>query len=295
MYDRILTEARTSVWLIRADKLDAIFSMLEARAAGIHADAVSLEAFAADSRKRREAYVGRAVGVLPVYGSIVQRGNMFTEASGTASADVLSRQMDQLLNNEEVGTILADFDTPGGTVYGVPELAAKWQGLRGRKPMVASINAEACSAGYWLASAFDEIVITPSGSTGSIGAYARHDDVSEMNAKIGVKPRYISYGDYKTEGNPDEPLSDEAAAEIQKRVNLYGRQFEEAIAANRGVPVATVRSDWGRGRVLDAETAKVVGMVDRIESFEQTLQRLASDRPRIKRRLAHARRMMELS
>ena len=122
--------------------------------------------------------------------------------------------------------------------------------------MVASVNAEAGSAAYWLASAFDEIVITPSGSAGSIGAYAVHQDESGLTEKIGVKRRYIAYGKYKTEGNPDEPLTDEAVAEIQRRVDLYGRQFEEAVAANRGVSLATVRADFGQGRMLDADSGE---------------------------------------
>jgi signal peptide peptidase SppA len=260
---------------------------------GIKADAPTLEAFAADTRKRAEKREARGIGILPVLGTIIQRGNLFTDASGTASTDMLSAQLDALLADPQVDMILADFDSPGGTVYAVPELAAKIKSKRQTKPLVASVNAEAGSAAYWLASAFDEINVTPSGSVGSIGAYALHVDQSALNEKLGVKPRYISYGKFKTEGNPDEPLTDEAAAEIQSRVDKYGRMFETDIANNRGVTLAQVRSDWGQGRMLTADQAKAVGMVDRVESFEQTLQRLTSDRPRIKRRLANARRFLE--
>jgi signal peptide peptidase SppA len=205
---------------------------------------------------------------------------------------MIGRQFDALLENEAVGTIVLDVDSPGGTVYGVPELAHKIQAGRDRKPIVAVANAEAASAAYWLASAASEIVVTPSGNVGSIGAYAMHVDQTALNESLGVKPKYIAYGKYKTEGNPDEPLSDEAEEEIRKRVNRYGVMFEEAIAANRGVPLATVRADYGQGRMLDADSAKRAGMVDRVESFEATIARLLSDRPKVKRRLAHARNFL---
>lgn len=306
MYDRILTEARTAVWLIRPDKLDAIMSMLESRAAGVQASADTLRAFAIDNRDKRQTRLegvtaasmkaGRkepkAIGVIPILGSIVQRGNMFTEASGTASTEMIGRQFDALMENEAVGYIVGDFDTPGGTVYGIPELASKIAAARGRKPMIASINPECCSAGVWLASAFDEVCITPSGQTGSIGCYCMHVDQSALNEKIGVKPTYISYGRYKTSGHPDAPLDDESAADIQARVDHYGTMFEQAVAENRGVPLATVRSDYGQGKVLDAKTAKSVGLVDKIESFEATIARLLSDRPKVKRRLAHAKNFL---
>jgi signal peptide peptidase SppA len=308
MYDRILTEARTSVWLIRPDKLDSIMALLENRAAGIQSSADTLRALAQDNQDKRQTRLEgvaagtvkacskapKAIGVIPILGSIVQRGNMFTEASGTASADQIGRQFDSLLENEAVGTIVLDIDSPGGTVYGVPELAHKIQAGRDRKPIVAVANAEAASAAYWLASAASEIVVTPSGNVGSIGAYCVHCDQSALNETMGVKPRYISYGKYKTEGNPDEPLSDEAAAEIQQRVDRYGRMFEEAVAANRGIALSVVRSDYGQGRMLDADSAKRAGMVDRVESFEGVVERLLSDRPKVKRRLAHAKRFLEI-
>lgn len=306
MYDRILTEARTAVWLIRPDKLDAIMALLESRAAGVQASADTLAAFARDNRDKRQTRLEgvtaatmkagskspKAIGVIPILGSIVQRGSMFTEASGTASTDQIGRQFDGLLENEAVGYIVGDFDTPGGTICGVPELAAKIAAARGRKPMIACVNSECCSAGLWLASAFDEICITPSGCTGSIGCYAVHVDASKLNETLGVKPTYISYGKHKVENNSDEPITDEGRAEIQARVDHYGRMFEAAVAENRGVPLATVKEDYGQGRTLDAKTAKSVGLVDRIEAFDETIARLLSDRPKVKRRLAHAKNFL---
>lgn len=314
MYDRTLTEARTSVWLIRPDKLDSIMGLLESRASGIQTSADALAAFASDNQQKRQlrywtangeclaalpaktnSRAPKAIGVLPILGSIVHRGNMFTESSGTASCDMIGRQFDTLLENEAVGTIVLDIDSPGGTVYGVSELANKIQSCRDRKPIVAVANAEAASAAYWLASAASEIVVTPSGNVGSVGAYAMHIDASAMNAAMGIKPTYIAYGKHKVEGNPDEPLADETRADIQSRVDRYGRQFEEALAANRGVSLSTVQETYGQGRMLDADAAKKAGMVDTVASFEATIARLLSDRPKVKRRLAHARRFLDAS
>jgi capsid assembly protease len=306
MYDRILAEARTSVWLIRPDKLDAIVSLLENRAAGIQTDANTLRAFAIDNQDKRQTRLEgvtaasgkmsktapKAIGVLPILGSIVQRGNMFTEASGTASTDMIGKQFDALLENEAVGTIVLDIDSPGGSVYGVPELAHKIQAGRDRKPIVAVANAESASAAYWLASAASEIVVTPSGNVGSVGCYAMHIDASKLNETMGIKPTYISYGRFKTSGNPDSPLDDETLADIQSRVDRYGRMFEEALAANRGVSLSTVQENYGQGRMLDADAAKKAGMVDRVESFEAVIARLLSDRPKVKRRLAHAKNFL---
>lgn len=284
MYPNVLASAKSSIWCIRLDKLQAIFDMLEQRAAGVEADASSLEIFAADNRRRTANRQDGMIGVLPVVGAIVHRGNLFTEASGTASSDVLGKQVDAMIAHPDVSALVLDIDSPGGQAAGIQELAAKIAGHRGTKPIVAQVNPEAASAAYWLASAADEIVITPSGDVGSIGAYAYHVDISGLNEQMGVKPTYIAYGENKVETNPDGPLTDEALAYVQASVDRVGKQFESDVAKYRGVDLATVRKDWGKGRMIDASRAKSLGMVDRIGTLEETISRAAGNGPRFKRR-----------
>jgi signal peptide peptidase SppA len=278
---------------MRLDKLRDVFSMLGARADGIRADSETLATFAADNRLRQNARSDGYIGVLPIIGSIVHRGNMFTEASGTASSDVIGKQFDALLANADVSHVVLEIDSPGGQAQGIQELAAKIAGARGQKPIIAHVNPEAASAAYWLATAADEIVSTPSGEVGSIGAYAYHLDYSAANEQLGVKPTFISYGEYKTEGNSDGPLSDDALAEIQARVDRVGKRFESDVAKYRGVPLAAVQSDWGRGRMIEAERAKKLGMIDRIGTLEETIGRIASGQ-KIKRRAAAERLRLEI-
>ena len=68
-----------------------------------------------------------------------------------------------------MGQIIFDLDSPGGVVYGVPELAAKIRAFRNTKPIYAVANSEAGSAAYWIGSAASKFYVTPSGQVGSIG------------------------------------------------------------------------------------------------------------------------------
>ena len=276
---QILTDVRGAVLLMRPDRIDAWLDGLVTFATG-----PALAELAAESRQRRQPHVGKSVGILPIHGTIVPRGGAILDYFGMVSTETIGAWLDALLANDDVGTILGDFDTPGGVAQGVMELADKFAASRGKKPMVAAVNPMAASAGLWLASAFDEVTITPTGDTGSVGAVAVHDDWSQAMAKAGVKRTYIRYGKNKMVGNAEEPLSEAARSQIESRVNWYGQQFESALARFRGVSLTTIRETWGQGRVLGADEAKAVGMVDRIETFAETLGRLQSDRPRIKRR-----------
>ena len=61
----------------------------------------------------------------------------------------------QAVSDPDVGAILMDVDSPGGSVFGVHELSQKIFEARGKKPIVAIANSEAYSAGYYVASAAD--------------------------------------------------------------------------------------------------------------------------------------------
>jgi ClpP class serine protease len=90
-----------------------------------------------------------------------------------------------------------------------------------------------------------------------------------------VKVSYISAGKYKTEGNFEEPLTDEARAHIQSIVDDSYGLFVGDVARGRGVSAADVRANYGEGRALTVKDAKAAGMIDRIAGYDETVRRLA--------------------
>lgn len=296
MYEHILTAANDAIWLCDRAKLDRIFAFLDAKSAGVNLDASAIQLALNERRTRQVARTETLIGVLPVYGTISQRVGMIEEFSGGVSTEQIGRDFDLLLREESVGTIILEFDTCGGTYPGIPELANKIYEARQQKKIVAHINAAAGSGGLWLAAAAGEVVITSSGEAGSVGAYVRHIDKTALNEEVGIKYDYISYGEHKTEGNPDEPMTDESREYLQSKVDRIGKEFEQALAKYRGVPLSKVQKDFGRGRMLDAKQAVEVGMVDRIGTFEQTLQRVAKPQGRAgKKSVESLRRRLNLS
>lgn len=231
-----------------------------------------------DTRNRRiggEAATSGQIGVINIAGPIQKKPDFWMEVFGGTSTDQVSRAFDRLLNDQSVSAIVLNVDSPGGTVSGVPELAAKIFAARGTKPVVAVANGMMASAALWIASAADEIVAAPSTpGVGSIGVLQLHFDESKAMEKAGVTPTFITSAKFKAEGNPYEPLSDEAKAHLQARVDAIHTQFVAAISRHRGVSVDTVESKFGQGRTLLAEQAKAVGLVDRIATLEDVLREL---------------------
>lgn len=260
-------------WAILPNKLAVLEEIVTRHVSGEKLSAEEIQA-RIHGAVRPPARQVKSVAVLPLFGTIFPRANMMTQVSGATSAEQFGAQFAQLLADPNVSAIVLDVNSPGGQVSGVEEVSQQIYAARGQKPIVAVANHLMASAAYWIGTAADEIVVTPSAEVGSIGVFAVHQDVSARMEKEGVKVNMISRGKYKVEGNPYEPLGEEARAAIQTSVDEFYAMFTNAVARNRGVKPAAVRNGFGEGRVVSAQQALELGMADRIGTLEETVSRL---------------------
>jgi signal peptide peptidase SppA len=272
----ILRAASSTLWAIQAEKLDAVLAFLALRASGERFTREEVAARIGAKRERPgQPPQGSGVAVIPVYGVIAQHMAQVDDISsgGGTSTEEIGAMFDQALADPDVGTIILAVDSPGGTVYGVPELAARIFAARGQKKVVSVASSLAASASYWLASQAEEMVASPSAEVGSVGVYSAHIDMSGAQEQAGMKVSIFSAGKYKAEGALGQPLSDEAKVAEQARVDeMYG-MFVADVARGRNVKPADVRGGFGEGRVVGAKQAKALSMVDRVATLEETVAR----------------------
>jgi len=276
----LISEFLSTPWALMPERLNAMTAVLARWNLGIPAGQstmANIEA-AKEARAARAASVPTqgGIAVLPLYGIVTQRGNMADDVSGPGSVSTqqFGSAMTNLINDDSVGQILIDIDSPGGSVYGVSELADQIIAARAKKPIVAIANSLAASAAYWIGCSASEFYVTPGGEVGSIGVWQAHNDYSKALADEGVVTTLISAGKFKVEGNPYEPLDEEARAFMQSRVDDYYSAFTKAVAKGRGVPIDTVRNGMGQGRVLGADEALANKMVDGVATFDDVLSQM---------------------
>ncbi len=216
----------------------------------------------------------RAIAVLPLHGPITQRSSVFSAFFGGTSTERWGQAFDNLIASPQIGAVVIDVDSPGGEVYGVDELAEKVFKARGTKPIVAVSNAIMASAAYYVASAADEVVVTPSGQTGSIGVRSMHIDYSGQMEQAGMAVTLISAGERKVWGNPYEPLTEESRTLFQSHIDTYYNQFVAAVAKHRGATPKQVRDGYGQGAMATAKESVTLGLADRVATLDDTIRRL---------------------
>lgn len=279
MLMRVLDLVAAQPWAIRRDYGQQMLAVLLRRAAEVRLPAAEVGDIVAGQPGRVAVTAPQTVAVIPILGIVAHRASMVQGISGPrgTSTEAVTNSLRQALADPSVSAIVFDVDSPGGGVYGVPELAEEIRAARGRKPLVAVANAEAASAAYWLASQADEVVVTPSGLVGSIGVYTYHEDISAWADKHGIRTTFVYAGTHKIEGHPFAPLADDARATMQRRVDAYYHQFVTAVGAGRGVsPEVAASEQFGAGRVFNAHDAVRAGLADRVATFDEVIEELAS-------------------
>ncbi len=265
----------SQLWAVLPEVLPVMSEILARRVEGNTLISEEMQAKIRAGQSRTAGASSGTVAVIPIYGVIDQKVSMMQQISGGCSVDELMGNFRAALADKSVTAILFDIDSPGGSVSGIQEAATEIMAARGKKTIIAVANPMIASAAYWLACACEEIYCMPSGQVGSIGIIAVHDDVSAMNEIAGYKPTYITYGQYKAEGNPDAPLTEDARAYRQNQVNTVGNTFTAFVARARGLSVDKVRTEFGQGRMMLAKDAMAAGMIDGIATVEQAIQNIA--------------------
>lgn len=221
----------------------------------------------------RPYLVKGGVLTIPVMGSLVNRMS-YQMGRYATGYEYIQRAVERGMMDPGVKSIMFHVDSPGGQAAGNFELVKFIADQRGKKPMMAMVQDYALSGGYSIATAADEIVVTNSGATGSVGVVVMHVDFSEMLADFGVKVTFIKAGKHKVDGNSFEPLSEDAKARIQAGVDKFYGMFVSTVAANRSMSDDAVRKT--EALVYDADESVEVGFADRIGEFRTEIAALAA-------------------
>lgn len=292
-----LAQCLSTPWAMTPEAMHGFSVMLARRYGGMRAYEDGDIAAEPREPKAATSRAGSArsgvIAVVPIRGAIMEHASDFGPCEGGTSAEQVSAAMRQANADDSISSILLDINSPGGSVFGIAELAAEIRSSG--KPVTAIARSLAASAAYWLGTAASEFFMTPGGQVGSIGVYGAHEDVSKALEAEGVAVTLVSAGKFKTEGSPFSPLSAEARAAMQQSVDAYYGMFTRDVAKGRGTTVDAVRSGMGEGRVLGAGPAVDQKMVDGVMTFDQVVRHMQKAAKPAGRSAASAARALTLA
>ena len=220
-----------------------------------------------------KAYIAEdGTGVIPVAGVIGKNLTPIEKMTGAVDVTDIGDTIDDYATNPQVTRIAFQVSSPGGTVTGVEELANKVRNIS--KPTMAYSDTEMASAAYWIASAADKVVVSPSSTIGSIGVYQVVADYSEAAKSQGIKVVVVKAGQHKAIGVMGSEVTDSQQAHLQIGVNEIWGDFKAAVLQTRKL----VKAEDMEGQVFSGKQAAqrnlVTGLAD---SFSEAVQMWAEN------------------
>jgi protease IV len=193
----------------------------------------------------------------------------------------VKRQIDEVMDDDDVKAIVLRVDSPGGAVTGADYLFHHLKKLKAKKgvPVVVSMGGMAASGGYYVSMAVgdqkDSIFAEPTTTTGSIGVIIPHYDISGLLARFDVKDDSISSHERKQMLAMTRPIPAEHRLIIQGYVNETFDRFKTIVKEGRPQfsKDAAALDKLATGEIFSADQALKHGLVDKIGFLEDAVDR----------------------
>ena len=265
-------------WAILPAKLTDILGVLYSKEHGELLDDEKLEAKVEEINNADKRYsVEDGIAIIPIYGILSKRFNIISALSGGTSYELLGKDIESALSDNDVKGLFLDTDSPGGAVDGMTDVTdVIYNARNGAKPIMAFANGLMASAAYHIGSAADYVVAAnPTTQVGSIGVImAPHMDYSKRYAKEDIKVTTFYAGKFKMTPNKYTPLSKDDKNYIQDKLDYLYSLFVDAVAKHRNSTSDIVNRDMAEGRIFIGNQALDAGLVDDILNKSQAIEHL---------------------
>jgi signal peptide peptidase SppA len=196
----------------------------------------------------------------------------FEKLTGGVDMNEVGSTIDEMLMNPAVKRIAFDISSPGGTVLGTPELAAKVANLP--IPSMAYTNDMMASGGFYVGSQADFVSASPSSYVGSIGVVMVDESYVEYYKQIGLQVEVFRAGHLKAANIAGTGYSEEQRKDEQDRIERMHKQFKDTVRNKRSY----VRDEDMEGQIFTGEEAAAKGLItglavsfaDALADFERT-------------------------
>ncbi|MGE5175899.1 MAG: S49 family peptidase [Hyphomicrobiales bacterium] len=223
----------------------------------------------------------------PTWGRVPTIAVVYLVGDCAMDSGIRARETSKILRDlrEDPGidAVVLRVDSPGGDPLASDLVANETRKYHdARKPILVTQGRVAGSGGYWISMDGDQIATSPftlTGSIGIIGGWVWNDGFGK---KTGLTSDRVAVGkSADLFGGLDIPLIGATLPErnldasekrlIERNFATMYDDFTTAVARARGLTQERVRA-LAQGRIYDGRAAVGVGLVDRVQSFDETIR-----------------------
>ncbi|MCV7009684.1 signal peptide peptidase SppA [Mycobacterium gordonae] len=175
-----------------------------------------------------------------------------------------------------VAGLIAQVQLPPSPMGAVQELRDAIAAFSAVKPSVAWAETYPGTLSYYLASAFREIWMQPSGGVGLIGFAANAMFLRDALDKAGIEAQFVARGEYKSAANlfTEDGFTDAHREAVTRMLESIQAQVWQAVGESRKIAVDALDQMADRAPLM-RDDALASGLVDRIGFRDEAYARMA--------------------
>jgi len=219
------------------------------------------------------------IGIVPVQGTIVlgrsQKSPLpipfFRQMAGHQT---IMQALRQAARDRHIGAVILLIDSPGGVALAADLIWHEMRRLGEDKPVVACLQDQATSGGYYLASAAQAIVAQPLTVTGSIGIFSGKLVDAGLMQRLGIGRYCLGRGRHSGIYSSETPFSPEERERVRVLLQDGYQRFKARVAEGRKRSPRAIE-EVAQGRIWTGRQALELGLVDELGGLRLALQRAA--------------------
>ena len=211
-----------------------------------------------------------STAILPIRGMLGKHLSALDMFCGAADYAIISRQAANIADDARIENVILAIDSPGGNCVGNTECARAIAAMSELKSTIAYTDTMCASAAYFLASAAEMIVASPSAIVGSISTYSAYLDESRAYEMEGLEVKLFRSGEVKGAGYPGKAWTEPEMQAMQAVTDQFSQQFKGFVKSRRNLADEVMT-----GAYWPAEFAPA-GVIDELaDSMDEVLKILA--------------------
>jgi protease-4 len=213
------------------------------------------------------------IALVDISGFIASESGFWTMFGGTSVADV-QQKLELAGADSRVRAVVLRINSPGGEASAsdvIYQEVLRFKEKTG-KPVVAALMGTAASGGYYVALSADRIVASPTTITGSVGVIMDLINMEKLYGKLGLQSVVIKSGEKKDIGSPTRPMTPEEREILQGLNRALFDQFVAVVRERRRGMDAQQLKTVSDGRVVSAQEALQLNLVDRVGYLRDAIQ-----------------------
>ena len=219
---------------------------------------------------------GDQIAVYYAYGEIIDSEIAdITDQEHYIVGSTVSKDLEQLANDEDVKAVVLRVNSPGGSAYASEQIWRAVTQLKAKKPVVVSMGGYAASGGYYISCAANHIIAEPTTVTGSIGIFGMFPDFSGLlTEKLGVKFDEVKTNKHAAFGTMARPFNAEEMALLEQYIGRGYELFRKRVADGRKQSTEAIEQ-VAQGRVWLATDALKNKLVDELGGLDKAIAKAA--------------------